>query len=507
MLSLPKLVQEIQNNFPDATDEQVMLMAMRVSIFALATTCFPRTVFFEPSLVHHELYDCLENDTIEKLAAALPRGMAKSSIVSFLYPLWMVLNKLPTKDLFIVIISEAQSQSVNFLTRIKGALDRNPKIREYYGDLGSNTAKRWQEHDIILANGARILALGTGQKVRGAIQEDTRPNIIIVDDFESETNASTAEARVRNRKWMMEAVIPSMSQVDGRLILIGTTISSDCFLQWVKDAPDWKVVWKSIIDDDGESIWPEMYPLDKIEKIRDSYEHMGNVSGFFQEYMNEPQSPDDAPFKPDFIHVYTNEIEIDDTGIYVNINGDSPERRKLNVFIGVDLASSMSSRSDYTVLAAIGVDYTKKFYILDIKKSKSNPAFHADMIVEFSKKWRSSGTFIESIAYQEACRQAVRLKCQEEGIHIPGLERKITHKSSKSERLLSLAPLMASGRLYFRPSDLDAQREFLAFPRGKNDDIMDAIWTAITFSYAPLRSETVKVDKYVKKNSFDWMTI
>ena len=32
---------------------------------------------------------------------------------------------------------------------------------------------------------SRIVAVGTGQRVRGFIEGDTRPNLIIVDDYES----------------------------------------------------------------------------------------------------------------------------------------------------------------------------------------------------------------------------------------------------------------------------------------------------------------------------------
>ena len=118
----------------------------------------------------------------------------------------------------------------------------------------------------ILKNGTRIVAVGTGQRVRGFIEGDTRPNVIIVDDFESELNALTPEARTKNRKWMTEAVIPSLSD-EGRIIMIGTVISEDCFLYWAKDSPAWKTLWYSIWDDDENSIWPQRFPKDRIMQI------------------------------------------------------------------------------------------------------------------------------------------------------------------------------------------------------------------------------------------------
>ena len=52
--------------------------------------------------------------------------------------------------------------------------------------------------------------MGTGQRVRGFIEGDTRPNLIIVDDYESELNAATPEARaglrLRIRVWHQGAM-------------------------------------------------------------------------------------------------------------------------------------------------------------------------------------------------------------------------------------------------------------------------------------------------------------
>jgi phage terminase large subunit-like protein len=483
---ISNVITTLKQEFPNASSASLMRMAMRISIPAFAITCFPKTVPLHIPPVHYEVYNLLEDSSIKRAAIALPRGLAKSTIASFLYVMWKILHKPAGEDLFITIISEAQSQSVNFLSRIKNALDRNSQIHKYFGDFGSNSSVRWREDDIIIANGSRITALGTGQKVRGNIQDDTRPNIIILDDFESELNAKTPEARQSNRKWILEAVEPSLNQINGRLIAIGTTISEDCFLQWVKDAPDWTVIWKAVIDENGDSIWPEMYPLELIEKKRRGFEHLGNLSGFFQEYMNQPQSPDDAPFKQHYMRNYSGELTKEDNRWYLEFDG---KKRLLNVFMGVDLASSLGQRSDYTVLATIGKDAWGNEYLLDINRSKSDPARHPDMIIDCFNKWKHQGVYIESQAYQESCRATVRAKCIELGIHIPGIERKITHRTSKSERLMSLVPLFAQGKFYFRPTDLESQREFLSFPKGKNDDLLDGIWLASNYGYKPVQKE------------------
>ena len=151
-------------------------------------TCFPTALHKEIPPFHSEVYSSLAGDK-RRVAIAAPRGTAKSTTTTLVYPLWRAAFKKSNEDLFIVIISESQAQSINFLSRIKYHLDNSTMFHELFGNLGSETASRWTHTDIILANNTRIVAVGTGQRVRGFLQVVTRHNLIIVDDFESELNA------------------------------------------------------------------------------------------------------------------------------------------------------------------------------------------------------------------------------------------------------------------------------------------------------------------------------
>ena len=96
-----------------------------------------------------------------------------------------------------------------------------------------------------------------------------------------------------------------------------------------------------------------------------------------------------------------------------------------------------------------------------------------------------------------------------ESLYIPGLEKGVKPRTRKSERLLSLVPLFAKGTFYFRPQDNIAQQEFLSYPRGKHDDVMDAIWTALDKAKPSKRQEWEKIDENTlnTKKKLDWMTL
>ena len=284
-------------DYEELYERKKALAKLQKSIALFGRYCFPTALRKSTPPFHHQIYSAIRNEKKKRVLIAAPRGTAKSTVISLLLPLHRIAFKRDDQEEFIVIISESQAQSINFLSRIKYHLSFSDRFKALFGDMSSQTAQKWTNSDIITANGTRIVAVGTGQRVRGFIEGDTRPTLIIVDDFESELNAFTDEARAKNRKWMTEAVIPSLAD-EGRIIMIGTVISEDCFLYWAKESTAWDVLWYSIIDDEGNSIWEERFPQSRINGIKEEYSSVGNINGFYQEYMNIAQSPDEAPFQP-----------------------------------------------------------------------------------------------------------------------------------------------------------------------------------------------------------------
>jgi len=471
--------------------------------------CFPSALRKEIPPFHSDIYRSLSDDSARRVAIAAPRGTAKSTTTSLIFPLWRAAFKRSDEDLFIVIISESQAQSINFLSRLKYHLGNSDRFKELFGDLGPATAKRWTNTDVVLANGTRIIAVGTGQRVRGFIEGDTRPNLIIVDDFESELNAFTAEARVKNRRWMTEAVIPSLSD-DGKIVMIGTVISEDCFLYWVKESSAWEVLWYSITQDDGKSIWPDRFPMSRIKQIEEEYKSVGNVNGFYQEYMNIAQSPESAPFKPEWMKTHQYDYERrQGQNCLIRTIGEEETVIPVDIYGGVDPASSLSMRADFFVIAMVGVDAENNKYIIDMFRERISPEKQPQKIIDMYKKYKPRRVKIETVGYQEALRTSVREIMRNEDLYIPGLEAGVKPRTRKSERLLSLVPMFAKGQFYWRPQDIEGQKEFMAYPKGKHDDVMDSIWTALDGHRPCRQKEWEKVDENHKntKKFLDWLTL
>ena len=515
------LLQQLRDKHPGASEFEITKLLMKEDMASFAMICFSEALFAAIPDFHYEIYDILTKSNnyalegknlLRRLAIAAPRGSAKSTIFSLILPLHTLLTKGEdaTNEL-ILMISESGDQARRLLGRLKDELTENEKLRLYYGDWAEKSARKWTEQDVILKDGSRIVAAGTRQRVRGAIQRNTRVTLAIFDDIESELNANTSEERDRNSRWITNAVLPTLDTRRGRAVMIGTVIHNDCFLMNIKDKKSWHVFWYAakFTDENGveQLLWKDKITQEFLDDQYRLFEDVGNIGGYYQEFFNQPMSPEEAPFKPHYIQRIPFKYVRKDNTNYIEreINGKLVLTPVL-IYGGVDLASTISRRADYTVSVSIAIDSMDNHYFLPYFRIKSDPATHPQMVIDEYKKYRHTRVQIESVAYQEACRSTVRKLMFEKGMYIPGLENKITHKLDKS-RNLSLVPIFAQKKFFFLPTQDEAISEFISFPLGSHDDIVDATYIALLNSKKPRDSK--RLNKKEKQKAYfrkDWMT-
>ena len=112
-------------------EELRALQKLRNNMALFGRYCFPTALRKQTPPFHHEVYSSLADDDEKRVLIAAPRGTAKSTVTTLIYPLWRLAFKRSDEDLFIVIISESQAQSINFLSRIKYHLTHSDNFRNY----------------------------------------------------------------------------------------------------------------------------------------------------------------------------------------------------------------------------------------------------------------------------------------------------------------------------------------------------------------------------------------
>ena len=106
-------------------------------------------------------------------AIAAPRGHAKSTVMSLQNVLHAALFGYKR---YILLVSDTEAQAVSFLDAIKNELETNERI---LADFGEQPGKTWKTGSILLSNGCRIDAVGSGQKLRGRRNYERRPDLIL----------------------------------------------------------------------------------------------------------------------------------------------------------------------------------------------------------------------------------------------------------------------------------------------------------------------------------------
>ena len=372
-----------------------------------------------------------------------------------------------------------------------------------------------------------MIGKGTSQRLRGKRQNSTRYTGIILDDFESELNTKTPDSRRQIKEWVTAAVYPAIDfDKQGFLWCNGTIVHYDSFLnglvnknqEAINTGEDfaWSVYTKKAIED-GAPLWPSRWPMKKIEERKQFYIDSGTPAKFYQEYMNQAKSPEDQIFSEEDINnaIYKGNARYDGECDSWYIKLDDGRKEYVNIYIGVDPASTLGQYNDYSVIMVIGVTSEFDYYVIEYWQKRVLPMDCADKIFDIAKRYSPIRRInIETVAYQEMLRDYVMKRSKREGVFLPGIEKGIkNYNQKKKDRLFEgLQPMFKAGAVHLKKDMHEFIGELIDFPKGSHDDTIDAFWLATQFAKGNPKAGNVKRKKnkdgtwYKPKKMYNWMT-
>lgn len=417
-------------------------------------------------------------------------------------------------DKLIVMQSKTRPEAINRLTKIKNIIEYDQRFRDLFGYCGEQVAEIWREDKIKTRIGSykvTIKALGTGQQIRGALEEDTRITLLLLDDPDDEMSCVTKE-RMDNNFDAFLGGVAGLDMRNGRVVVIGTPIRQGCIVEKLRDAPGWTTKkYKAVDEDLNEVLWGEMYSLDWLKTKKEELKAIGKLAKFYSEYMCEIVGEEDQLFKPEYWEDrrYSGHIEIEKDDVYLLIsrrNGvelKEPEKILIHTYLGIDPASSTKQSADYFVIFPLGMDSKKDIYCLPYFRGRVTPMEGAEKIINKIKEVKPQRAGIETTGYQEMLRQYVKERMNEENIYCSGLEQTegFKPKTEKSLRLEQLQPLFAQKKVWIMEEGMQAFiDELMMYPRGKNDDLLDGIYFGSRKMYPP--EYEVKVNTNLSDRDF-----
>ncbi|MBN1865758.1 hypothetical protein JW916_00555 [Candidatus Sumerlaeota bacterium] len=261
-----------------------------------------------------------------RLAIAAPRGSAKSTFKSLIFPIHAALYR---REAYVAILSATLKQARQRLRNIKAEFDANAGLRRDYRNEIRNR-KAWTANGIEI-NDVRIDAFSAGTELRGISHRQWRPTLVLLDDVEDSQAVRSPEQRERLMDWYNE-VIENLGDTYTAVEIVGTLLHPDSLLSNLLKRPDfeartfrsierfadrtdlweqWRGFYTSLDDPRREETARRFFNLNRAEMLRgtrvlwqareDYYELMRQMTtmgrhAFFKEKQNEPAAVQDAFF-------------------------------------------------------------------------------------------------------------------------------------------------------------------------------------------------------------------
>lgn len=431
---------------------------------------------------HRECWElCCGPD--KQVAIAAPRGHAKSSAVTLGYGLSTLLFR---ERKFMLLISDTETQAAQFLGLFKDQLQDNPEVGDFFDltrdDKGRVVFQKDSETDIVVTfndgHKFRIIAKGSEQKLRGLIWNGSRPDIIMIDDAENDELVMNKERREKFRRWFKNALLPCRSD-SGIVRMVGTVLHMDSQLerllpsesdrntvteelkQWSKGRSMWKAVrYRAHNKDFSKLLWPEKKTA---QQFRDLYEEAakdGTLDGYSQEYLNYPLDESVSFFKKnDFLEMKQEDKEA-----------------PVNYYVTADLAISQTEKADFSVFIVSGVDENRRIFIKDVIRERLDGREIVDTLIRLQRDYTPQAIGIEEMQVSKAIGPFLNEAMIKENTFISLV--KLRHGGKdKVLRARSIQARMRANTVKFDKSKdwyPNFEDELLTFPRGRNDDQVDA---------------------------------
>ena len=206
------------------------------------------------------------------------RELAKSTI-SMMLELALMLTG---RKHYLLMVSATQDAAIRLLAPYRANLEANQRIKQFYGEQES--LDKWEEGHFVTKKGLTFLAVGFGNAPRGTRNEAVRPDIIDIDDYDTDKDCRNPVTLDKKTEFIERAVIPTRSVNKPTLILAkGNLIAKDTVVGRLGRKADKHTV-VNIVDKDGNSSWPQKNTPEHIERVKATI----STGAFQAEYMNNP---------------------------------------------------------------------------------------------------------------------------------------------------------------------------------------------------------------------------
>lgn len=395
---------------------------------------------------HHELIarqlEAIESGEIDRLMVFMPPRHGKSELASRRFPAWFIGRK-PRRQ--VIASSYNADLALDFGREVKQLMQEEEYQQVFPGvylaeDSQSNRKMTTEQGGVYYAIGAQQAATGRGADL-----------FLIDDPFKDRESADSEVIRERTWSWYTSTAYTRLMP-GGSIVLIQTRWHEDDLAGRIlesegriEDGGQWTVLDLPAINDAGEALWPEWYPLPALERIKAAI----GPREWSALYQQKPQPDEGSFFKREWFKSW-------DKLPSVRCYGSS------------DYAVT-DGGGDYTVHTVWGIGPDGDIYRVAQWKGQTASDQWIEAKLDLIAKHKPLCWFGEGGVIQKAIEPMLKRRMRERNVHCR-LEW-LSSVADKPTRARSFQAMAATGRVHFEQgADLS---EFLVFPAGKHDDEVD----------------------------------
>jgi predicted phage terminase large subunit-like protein len=385
----------------------------------------------------------------------LPRDHLKSTVIT---KGAAIMRMLKNHNIRILIANNTWDNARSFLRSIQAFLARGQMLTTYFGHFESN---HWNQDQITIRQRNVILDAPT-IATTGLEKEQTSQHydLIIGDDLVAKENVGTKEQRQKVKDYINSLM--ALLEPNGEMWIVGTRWSQDDAYGDLIDEGIWDTLIRSAYMGADKScpLFPEKFSLEKLQFLR---EKLGPTL-FSCWYLNDPISPESTDFKKEWIKTY-----------------DPTTPHPSRLYMAVDPAVSLGRDADFSACIVAGMYRNGKVRVVDFAHGKWVPSDLVDQIISLTDKWGLHTIGMEAWALQKTLIVDLKNRMRQRHKYFEIDELRITRNAGgepirgKEARIRSLQPLFSQGLIEIRQDMTDLVDELLTFPRGKHDDLIDAL--------------------------------
>jgi len=472
-----------------------------------ARTYFPHYVTAEPSAFHRWLYAHFPELVAgrgKKTAIAAPRGEAKSTNITQIGVIWCLVTG---RKRFVPIIMDAFEQAATMLEAIKAELTTNPRLLMDFPDA-TGQGRVWNAGVILTSDERKVMAFGSGKRMRGLRHGPHRPDLVVLDDIENDENVESPEQRDKLQRWLNRTVLklgPPDDSLD--VLYVGTILGPDSVLMRTLRNPLWVAHtfrallsppgrmdlwdrWEEILLNEGEDparvyyaahrkamedgakvSWPSMRPLYTLMLLRARDGH----HAFDSELQNDPTSEDNPFAEPGKIKFW---VHVGHTWVY--FGACDPSLGRLN-----------RKRDPSAILVGGYAREIGKLHVVEAKIARRVPDKIISDIIEMQREYRCLRWAIEAVQFQEFLRTELVRRSAAQGVPVPAIG--VVPHADKDLRIESLEPHIANGLILLHPSQQALITQLRHWPDDHDDgpDALHMLWMIAVAAGQPLEFASI----------------